>query len=475
MQEAPRVLVGQVLGWELDVHWLAEWSALRALERVLTSVSETSEALTLEELRAARCHGLPVANQVIRSLGWQLQCHERALCRIDDSARTRIYRMGVDSPRILRGWLVDHHKLQATASCGRIVKSQHRLDPTLAVGLSLPAPCPNKRFAFLGHQTVYNRAAKPLDRHAALATACNSWFLAKRMRLTGDVRCLCGMPWPSRTHLLWTCPALAEQRPEIAQPVDRVAERLCGAPLREFPPPPPCGAVEGKPLGTLLQEAVKASPRQLVLATDGSSQDEVGAYAIVSDSPKFVYVGDDDSEDQSPFRMELLALVVLLTAVAALERPPDRLLILVDCESAIQAMGSPGTCNLRILAHKAFAAVRTLRLRGTTVHPIWVPSHGKQPRWKPSLQLDPVFCRYLNEQADSAARRIVRSVAAVPIVSSGRRKLVKLKTSKRPSSVFRLWLADCWSRRSHVQHQLSPIAECKQPGLANRLPEVRSG
>jgi len=141
-QEAPRVLVGQVLGWELDVHWLAEWSALRALERVLTSVSETSEALTLEELRAARCNGLPVANQVIRSLGWQLQCHERALCRIDDSARTRIYRMGVDSPRILRGWLVDHHKLQATASCGRIVKSQHRLDPTLAVGFKPARPVP---------------------------------------------------------------------------------------------------------------------------------------------------------------------------------------------------------------------------------------------------------------------------------------------------------------------------------------------
>ena len=404
-QEAPRVLVGQVLGWELDVFWLAEWSAIRALERLMTSVLEPSEAITLNELQSARCHGLPVANQVIQQHGWQLDCHNRALLRRDDQMRTRTYRMGVDSPRVLRSWLIDCHKLQATMTCGRIVRSLHRHDPSLAVGLSLPAPPSGTRFAFSGHKTVYRRPAGPFDRHAALAVACNSWFLAKRLRFEGEVKCLCGRSWPSRAHLQWLCPALDEQRPSVDPPTERVGERLLGAPLREFPPPPPTGITDREELKVQLKTVFEASPQRAVLATDGSSRDEIGAFSIVSESPPWTFVGADEGEDQTPFRMELLALVELLTAAATLPCLPKALFILVDCEAALKALVSPGACCLRLLAYEAFSAVKLIRMRATQVHFIWVPSHGKKSRWTPPFHLDATTCRRLNEQADIAARR----------------------------------------------------------------------
>ena len=71
----------------------------------------------------------------------------------------------------------------------------------------------------------------------------------------------------------------------------------------------------------------------------------------------------DESEDQAPFRMELLALSDLLTSVADLSRLPTRLVVLVDCEAALKAV--------------AMTALKSIRIRGTSVHLIWVPAHGK--------------------------------------------------------------------------------------------------
>ena len=61
--------------------------------------------------------------------------------------------------------------------------------------------------------------------------------------------------------------------------------------------------------------------------------------------------------------MELLALSDLLTSVADLSRLPTRLVVLVDCEAALKAV--------------AMTALKSIRIRGTSVHLIWVPAHGK--------------------------------------------------------------------------------------------------
>jgi len=403
-QEAPRILVGQVLGWELDVHWLSDWSALRAAERLLTSVGELPESLTLAEIQAGRCNGLPAANQVLRRLGWHLNPHARTITRRDDYGQARFYHLGNDSPAVLRGWLVDHHKLQATFACGRIARSLHRPDPSLAVGLSLPMPTPGTRFAFAGHQAVY-RAGTQADRRAAMATAGQAWFHATRLRVTEDVACMCGKKWPSRAHLLWTCPALQGERPEVPAPTDRVEERLCGAPLREFPPAPRVNKPPGPTLRDMLQQACDSSPDEMMLATDGSSQHDIGSFAVVSERPSFSYADADEQEDQTPFRMELLALTVLFETLVLCARGPRKITVFVDCDSAIKAVFAPSSCCLPLLAQRAQTAINNIRRRGIRVSLHWVPSHGKRPRWCAPEGYNAEDCRRLNDKADDAARR----------------------------------------------------------------------
>ena len=196
----------------------------------------------------------------------------------------------------------------------------------------------------------------------------------------------------------------AFENPACLQPPGTAHVGRC-APLREFPPPPSTGITDQEELRVQLKAVFEASPQRAVLATDGSSRDEIGAFSIVSESPPWSFVGADEGEDQTPFRMELLALVELLTAAATLPCLPEAIIILVDCEAALKALVSPGACCLRLLAYEAFLAVKLIRMRATQIHFIWVPSHGKKSRWTPPLHLDATTCRRQNEQADLASRR----------------------------------------------------------------------
>ena len=56
------MLVGEVLGWSLDAHWMADWSALSALARTLLRPPEWSDEVTLDTLAAARMSGYPAAD-----------------------------------------------------------------------------------------------------------------------------------------------------------------------------------------------------------------------------------------------------------------------------------------------------------------------------------------------------------------------------------------------------------------------------
>ena len=136
--EAPRVLIGQVLGWTSDPFWMADWASLSALARSLIRPSIGSEEDMLSSLRVARTAGNPAAIQTVRRLGWQLDVANRRLQRRDDRGTLRAFCFGEDSMHVLRRWLTESHVQEAARTCGRIARRMHRDDPTLAVGLDLP-------------------------------------------------------------------------------------------------------------------------------------------------------------------------------------------------------------------------------------------------------------------------------------------------------------------------------------------------
>ena len=216
--EAPRVLIGQVLGWTLDVLWMADLSALSAMTRALTRQPEWQDDQPLTELAQARTSSLPAATDTLHRLQWGLGPSSRAILRTDDAGRLRSCRFGEDSPAVLKMWLTEAHKASATASCGRIRCKLHRSDPTLAVGLDLPRPVPGVRFAFQGHRKVYDSATTRAERQAALACGGTGWRYNAKRSSREEVPCFCSKRWPSRSHLLWSCPAFADERSQEPAP-----------------------------------------------------------------------------------------------------------------------------------------------------------------------------------------------------------------------------------------------------------------
>ena len=320
--EAPRVLMGQVLGWSSDPFWMADWASLSALARSLIRPSDGSEEDMLSSLQGARTAGVPAAIQTVQRLGWQLDSANRRLLRRDDRGTMRTFRFGEDSMQALRWWLTEHHVQEATRTCGRVGRRLHRDDPTLAVGLDLPPPEAGLRFAFLGHGLEYKIATSSNAKRACLVTGGTAWHFGRK---TGDAQnaCLCGRTWPSRSHLLWTCPELNEIRANLAQPVNRVEERLLGSPLSEYPAPPQEVFSCRGALVQLFEAAADAHIEEMTLATDGSSLEGIGSFGIACDRPRARIAGADTCEDQAPFRMEVKALVELLAALLATPRTPE--------------------------------------------------------------------------------------------------------------------------------------------------------
>ena len=159
----------------------------------------------------------------------------------------------------------------------------------------------------------------------------------------------------------------------------------------------------------LFEKAASEHQTDLLLATDGSSEHGIGASAVVCDSPYMEMAGADSSEDQTPFRMELLAILGVLDALELSAHPPRHVTILVDCESAMKTICCPGASKYCTLAAKAHRAGAAARRRGITWQLTWVPSHGKKPGWTPRSPLQAATCRSLNQKADECANRLRRS------------------------------------------------------------------
>ena len=120
--EAPRVLIGQVLGWASDPFWMADWASLSALARSLTRPPDGSEEDMLSSLRVARFAGNPAALETVRRLGWQLDVANRQLKRRDDRGTERAFCFGEDSMHVIRRWLTESHVQEAAKTCGRIAR-----------------------------------------------------------------------------------------------------------------------------------------------------------------------------------------------------------------------------------------------------------------------------------------------------------------------------------------------------------------
>ncbi|CAE7376592.1 unnamed protein product [Symbiodinium sp. KB8] len=387
-QEAPRILVGQVLGWTLDVHWMADWSALAYLLRTLTSPQEWLEDIVIAELNEPRTSDFPAAAHALQCLHWQLEPgYNRCITRTDDEHRRRVFRIGVDSPSVLKQRLIEEYKLTTTTSCGRVLHKLHRNTPGLAVGLDLPKPGSRVRFAFEGHRKAYTQARDAAQQRAALATGGTGWHYRAKLRGEGVATCMCGQTWPSRAHLVWTCPILAHDRGHLVQPMNRAEERLFGRSIAEYPPAPSAHTASPQPaLAAFFAAAAQDAILDIDMATDGSSQSGVGAHAIVCEIPEVTISAADDAEDQAAFRMELQAVCEVLVALAT-TAPPRTLRLLVDCDAVGKAIRRR-TCGPRA----------------------WhvLADHRKQREWAPEAPLTSDFCRRLNQSADDAANQLRR-------------------------------------------------------------------
>ena len=145
----------------------------------------------------------------------------------------------------------------------------------------------------------------------------------------------------------------------------------------------------------------------MIAATDGSARDGVAAYSVVFPGGRGGGCGDA-SEDQTPFRAELRALAILFQAMlktAALGLTPRTLWIVVDCQSALDALATPEASCLPLLAAEAAESLKALKFSGWEVRAFWCPSHNKKLAWRAPVPLQTSLCRLLNEEADVQARR----------------------------------------------------------------------
>ena len=234
-----------------------------------------------------------------------------------------------------------------------------------------------------------------------------------------EVTCCCSLKWPSRPHVTWNCACTRQFRSRLELPTDRAQERLFAAPLFELPAAP-----EAEPLGDVVPklvqhlEALLRQDAEVVVATDGSSDEDVGAMAIVTASADFAC--GDSAEDQSPFKFELLALFTLFRALVRVQGS-GRVRVLTDCQAAQQAVANPEACCLGVSAREAADLFRLLQSSRLSVSLHWVPSHNKQQSWVPSSGLLAGECRALNDKADSAANacRVCRAVDDVMFLGDG--------------------------------------------------------
>ena len=210
---------------------------------------------------------------------------------------------------------------------------------------------------------------------------------------------------------MWNCSHFEGLRGDLAQPRDKAAERLFALPVGRLPRAPAC--IDASGFHDELVDAVAghAHRRRLVVATDGSSKDFVGAMGFAIHEPGCRLVFGDAYEDQQPYRLEVTAIWHLLRAISAAKDRSSGLhpwvcqevICVVDCESAIMAIEGKRDFNLTLVLQDIRHFRQRLLGQGIDVSFVWCPSHGNRPNWAPPLGLDPQTLRELNTAADDVA------------------------------------------------------------------------
>ena len=202
-------------------------------------------------------------------------------------------------------------------------------DGLCASGLRLPAPPRALNYEFAGHRMLHSSASGRRSLQlATVGAGCSAWHYNHNGDLADHPRWSCagGSPFPSRPHLLWNCPHRWAPQCPVTPPVNTAEERLLAKAVPCLPPAPP--AVDPQGLLEDVREAMKAALQLsgwMCVATDGASKDLVGAYSIVVQRPNDQHATGDASEDQSPYRMELMGICVALqAAVHAIDRLASR-------------------------------------------------------------------------------------------------------------------------------------------------------
>ena len=269
---------------------------------------------------------------------------------------------------------------------GRVVRSYHRQDPSLARGLDLPVPPPDHAYAFSGHRICHDEAQSSFLHHASSVTGGSAWFLNAGQRFfnsTAQSTCLCGASQPSRVHITWCCPCTQDLREGLALPTDRAQERLFCQPVPVLPPAPhgvdPAEFAER--IALQLSRALGTNQR-LYVSTDGGSKDEVGAFSIHFEGQS--YDAGTGHEDQSAFRQELNALLFLTRGLttAAANGARGKVFVVCECKaaiSAIEAQENNSACPL--LIQEIRLNLQHASIYGVSASFIWVPSHNKRPDW----------------------------------------------------------------------------------------------
>ena len=269
---------------------------------------------------------------------------------------------------------------------------------------------PNYRPALIGHRVAWHDAHDEYTRKAAFVSGGHAWHFNHR----GDFgaararwKCECGGWRPSRPRITWACDATRELRQSISAPVHRGEERLLAIHLPEQPPPPPGVDLEGlrEDIADAIHEALRDQPR-IALACDGSSKQDVTAFAVVVHQVQSAFAGGDGLEDQSAYRAELRGLFFAVGAAAgaACRGARGEIFVFCDCFSAICAVATRHG-DAALLVQSIASLIQEAGSLGIKISLEWIPSHGKRPEWKPSLEVDPAYLRNLNEAADAAAKQ----------------------------------------------------------------------
>ena len=408
--ETPKLLFHEVFDWWTHPRFAMDWSVILAIERFQCMRPGWMEHVPLGEAVLPWLRVLPTASALLSRCGWTCSpCGGQLQCR-DEHGTIRVFRLGFESHRVLLEWLKDIYRKETLRRTGRVCRSYHRSDPHLAVGLDLPAPPRRGRVVAAGHKAVWKAAAARPFQLAALACGGTCWyyFSLRRGALQRIPDCLCGLAEPSRPHLLWCCPFTADLRARLELPVHRCEERLFAVLLPEEPPGPSTLDAPGLLLDLLndLERTVSWRSTTFV-ATDGSSKDNVGAFALYLPGSDTVHTLGLDGEDQSSYRAELSAIDFLLSALCNLSERgfTGKIVILTDCEAAVTA-SSRGWCkSLPLLANRIYQYFLRATSYGMIIELSWLPAHGRQRlHWVPHPDVHPDVQRGWNYKADEAAK-----------------------------------------------------------------------